>query len=142
MERKGIISHNMSTAGSILIIMSILVTESGGKNKLDTIELSHYVPMPSLITIYGMLGVFLVFEKGEKSLKDLIKTIDIALGDKEGKLSRHKIAMIHRILEACYKERDDDRNRTDDNEGGNVSGSGSDDDNPQGGALPLQVRPS
>ena len=35
---------------------------------------------------YGMLGVFLVFEKGEKLLKDLIKTIDIALGDKEGKL--------------------------------------------------------
>ena len=91
---------------------------------------------------YGMLGVFLVFEKGEKSLKDLIKIIDIALGDKEGKLSRHKIAMIRRILEACYKERDDDRNRTDDNEGGNGSGSGSDDDNPQGGALPLQVRPS
>ena len=89
-----------------------------------------------------MLGVFLIFEKGEKSLKDLIKTIDIALGDKEGKLSHHEIAMIRRILEACYKERDDDRNRSEDNEGGNGSGSGSDDDNPQGGALPLQVRPS
>ena len=50
--------------------------------------------------------------------------------------------MIRRILEACYKERDDDRNRTEDNEGGNGSGSGSEDDNPQGGALPLQVRPS
>ena len=91
---------------------------------------------------YGMLGVFLVFEKGEKSLKDIIKTIDIALGLKEGKLSRHKIALIRRILEACYRERDDDRNRSDDNEGGNGSGRGSDDDNPQGGALPLQVRPN
>ena len=31
---------------------------------------------------------------------------------------------------------------SEDNEGGNGSGSGSDDDNPQGGALPLQVRPN
>ena len=75
-------------------------------------------------------------------MKDLIKTIDIALGDKEGKLSRHKLAMIRRILEACYKERDIDRNGSEDSEGGNGSGRGSDDDDPQGGALPLQVRPN
>ena len=89
-----------------------------------------------------MLGVFHVFEKGEKSLEDLINIIDIALGDKEGKLSRNKLAMVRRILEACYKEKEDGQNRTDDNEGGNGSGSGSDDDNPQGGALPLQARSS
>ena len=99
--------------------------------------------MDSNAADYGMLGVFHVFEKGEKSLEDLINIIDIALGDKEGKLSRNKLAMVRRILEVCYKERDDDRNGTDDNEGGNGSCSGSDhDDSPQGGALPLQVRPS
>ena len=41
------------------------------------------------------------FGKGETSLKDLIRTIDIALGDKEGRLSRNKLAIIRRILEAC-----------------------------------------
>ena len=53
---------------------------------------------------YGMLGVFLVFEKGEKSLKDLIKTIDIALGDKEGKLSRHK-KNLERFLRVLIEEK-------------------------------------
>ena len=80
------------------------------------------------------------FGKGETSLKDLIRTIDIALGDKEGRLSRNKLAIIRHILEACYKEREDSRSDNRGNDGGGSgSGSSSDDDNPNGGAIPLQV---
>ena len=65
----------------------------------------------------------------------------MALGDKEGRLSRNKLAIIRRILEGCYKEREDGRSNEGDNEGGNNVDSGSsDDDNPTGGAIPLQIR--
>ena len=71
------------------------------------------------------------FGKGETSLKDLIRIIDIALGDKEGRFSRNKLAIIRRILEACYKEREDSRSNDCGNDGGGSgSGSSSDDDNP------------
>ena len=80
------------------------------------------------------------FGKGETSLKDLIRIIDIALGDKEGRLSRNKLAIIRRILEACYKEREDSRSNDCGNDGGGSgSGSSSNDDNPNSGAMPLQV---
>ena len=59
------------------------------------------------------------FGKGETSLKDLIRIIDIALGDKEGRLSCNKLAIIRCILEACYKEREDSRS----NDHGNDRGS-------------------
>ena len=71
------------------------------------------------------------FGKGEMSLKDLIRIIDIALGDKEGRLSRNKLAIICHILEACYKEREDSRSDDRGNDGGGSgSGSSSNDDNP------------
>ena len=83
------------------------------------------------------------FGKGETSLKDLIRIIDIALGDKEGQLSRNKLATIRHILEACYKEREDSRSDDRGNDGGGSgSGSSSDNDNPSSGALPLQVSSS
>ena len=71
---------------------------------------------------------------------ELINIIDISLGDVEGKLSRNKVAILRRILEACYKE----RNEEDENENGgdgdsNGSGGGSSDDDPNGGALPIEV---
>ena len=74
------------------------------------------------------------------SVHNLICTIDIALGDKEGWLSRNKLAIIRRILEACYKEREDSRSDDRGNEGGGSgSGSSSDDYNPNNGAMLLQV---
>ena len=70
---------------------------------------------------------------------NFIRIIDIALGDKEGRLSRNKLAIIGRILEGCYKEREDNMNEYRDNEGGsNGSGSSrSDEDNPNSGSIPL-----
>ena len=88
------------------------------------------------------MGVAMGFGKGETSLANLIRMIDIALGDKDGRLSRNKLATIRRILGGCYKEREDSRDSDRDNTGGgngNGNGSSSDDDNPSGGALPLQV---
>ena len=80
------------------------------------------------------------FRKGETSLLNLIHIIDIALGDKEGRLSRNKLATIRRILEGCHKEREDSRDNDRDNAGGgNSRGSSSDDDNPNGGSIPLQI---
>ena len=99
-------------------------------------------PAPPPPTSLELTGVVLGFGKGETSLKALIQIIDIALGDKEGRLSHNKVATIWRILEACYKEREDNRSNGRGNDGGGSgsgSGSSSDDDNPSGGALPLQV---
>ena len=56
---------------------------------------------------YELTGVVLGFSNGKTSLKTLIQIIDIALGEKEGRLSRNKLATIRCILEACYKERED-----------------------------------
>ena len=115
-----------------------------GKHQ-SSIKTSSVLPrmLPSLACKrYELTGVVLGFGKGETSLKALIQIIDIALGDKEGRLSRNKLATIRRILEACYKEREDSRSNDRGNDGGGSgsgSGSSSDDDNPSGGALPLQV---
>ena len=52
---------------------------------------------------YLMMAVAIGFGKGERALVELINIIDIALGDVEGKLSRNKVAILHRILEALLQ---------------------------------------
>ena len=88
---------------------------------------------------YSTITVAIGFGKGERALVELINIIDIALGDAEGKLSRNKVAILRRILEACYKERnDEDENENGGDGGSNGSGGGSNDD-PNGGAVPIEV---
>ena len=89
---------------------------------------------------FELMGVAMGFGKGETSLvRNLIRMIDIALRDKEGCLSRNKLATIRHILEGCYKEREDSRDNDSDKKagGGKGSGSSSDDVYPNGGSIPL-----
>lgn len=50
---------------------------------------------------YELMGVVMGFGKGETSLATLISTIDIALGDTEGRLSRNKLAIIAAFWKAA-----------------------------------------
>lgn len=78
-----------------------------------------------------MIGVLAGLGKGKWSLRQLVETINIALGKKDGKLSRNKFA---------YKERKLDRQDGDDgsNGGGSNGGGsgGSSDEDPGGAELP------
>ena len=89
---------------------------------------------------YATIAAAIGFGKGERALVELINIIDIALGDAEGKLSCNKVAILCRILEACYKEQnDEDENENGGDGGSNGSGGGSNDDDPKGGAVPIEV---
>ena len=89
---------------------------------------------------YATIAAAIGFGKGERSLVELINIIDIALGDKEGKLSRNNVATLRRILEACYKERNEEDGSDNGGDGdSDGSGGGSSDDDPNGGAVPIEV---
>ena len=70
---------------------------------------------------------------------ELINIIDIALGDVEGKLSRNKVAILRRILEACYKERNEEEHNENGGDGDSNGSGGGSDNNPNGGAVPIEV---